>query len=515
MYIGVTPILHTIRGVEQFTYLAPHPLSVERGQVVAVPWRTKTILGVVTATSGVAPHPKAKSIVSAYEFILSPSYLRFLMWLRDFYAISLCHALKYALPPLHRKVLLKPLPRIHPQPIVRKPSLRTVVIAQTKDTIAFLRACVRDLKALPCALIVPEEADVVEYKKAFEDIIQPMVVTARAGRQALRSAFATMLAHHQCVYLGTKRLALFPLMELKQIVVLYPEDSAHKQWDLNPRYHVERIAEMFAHEFQIPLTFISYAPRIEQYASHRIDTTLINTTALPTMRFISLEQRHLLSVQVLERLQNAKCAVIWYQRKGKHQLLICHACSTVANVDTSPVCPTCKSANVHLRSFGTTALAEELQRLFPRREVVEITQDSKKRVIPYHKQPIIVGTMAMRHRLEWQHVDYAVIALADQVLGLAHFRAHELAYQQFVWLRNHVPVLDVQTAVPNHPVLMALQDRWPEWWYAKTLRERKQFHYPPAGEYIEIQHTKTKEHRVIHSLNQLPNDSHWIVDREI
>lgn len=518
MIIGVTPILHTIRGLEQFTYRTPADLKTHLGQVVVMPWRTRQIYGVVTALNNVEPLAQAKLIMATTRVVVGERYLRYLRWFANFYGISLSHTFKISLPPMTQRAASQSYSSTSAstttQALLPLGGAHTMVCARWPDVQRVVKKIVRELKGQPCAMIVPTELAVTRWQTILKTYA-PAVVTAKVGRKQLWQVWRAMHCGQSGLYLGTKRLSLLPLTEMKRIIVVFPEDSAQKQWDLNPRYHVQRLTAELADHYAVPVTYISYAPRLEQYAHHTINTERLRHVRLAKMRFISLEQQPALTLQVQERMQQAAVPVLWYQRKGKHRFLICRNCASVQTHTELERCPNCNSLELGMRSLGTTALVEELHRLFPARPIVEITREHKPTAIPYQQHPIIVTTSAGRDAIDWSIVDYAAVVLIDHILGLPYFRAHELAYQQLVWLRNQVLRLDVQTYVPTHPVLLAATQRWPEHWYAQTWQQRQQFYYPPAGEYIIVRHTKTKAQRVIRTMAEVPTDPAWIIDREL
>lgn len=533
MYVGVTPLLHTIRGVEQFTYRLPDDATVVVGQVVLVPWRSQQVYGVITAATKVLAFKRAKTITTVTPLILPQRYVQFLQWFAKFYAISLSHALKYALPTLPRRrpialpkstavasslanIAFTPTPSLKAvvKKLFLKSKLHTIISAADSDFVQIVRTILADKHNWPCAIIVPEEIMIAQWQVLLADY-SPIAVSAHVGQVALRKAWLSMLTGQRALYLGTKRLSLFPLTEVKHIIVVHPEDPAHKQWDLNPRYHVQRLTDWLAQQAAVQTTYLSYAPRVEQYATHPLNIELLAHFKFPRMRFVAMQQQALLATQAIERLAEAQVPVVWYQRKGRNRLLVCRACSAVFTQVTLVQCSTCHSPDLQPRSLGTTSVVEHLRTLFPQRLIIEITAEHKSITIPYAEHPIIVMTSAGKHVVDWTQVDYAVIALVDHLLGLANFRAHEYAYQQLVWLRNHVPVLDIQTYVPEHPVFQALQQPWPDQWYTNTLMQRHAFYYPPAADYMMLRHTKTHEQKRLKTLVNLPADPAWIIDREL
>ncbi len=521
MFISVSPFIRVRRGLDSFTYQLPDDQVVQRGQIVLVPWRKQRVVpGVVMETSGAKERTDSKMVKQISQLVLPEDYLQFIEWFAQFYAISLCLAWRLALPTLTKKLTLTQPPLANAAQLrlaltdKTNPRSHTIIYARSVDLAKTVCRILARRHALPAAVLVADNAAVVEWKKILR-WWHPLVVTSEQSPAKLRQAFGVMLSGRPQLFLGTKRLSLFPVTQLRHLLLIDPEESAHKQWDLNPRYHVQRLADRLASQHHLPVTYFSYAPRLEQMISGQIDTKLVQRCAWPKIHYINMEQQPLISWPVMERLKQAAVAVLWYQRKGGSRYFICRACAAYLTQKQLTSCPNCGSHELRAGGFGTGSITQVVQQAFPDRPVIEITQEHKPTAIPYRRRPIIVATTAVKHCLNWQQVEYAAVVSIDQQLAMPFFRAHEWVYQQLVWLRNHLPQLDIQTYVPEHPVFRALTERWPEWWYQQMLQQRQTFHYPPAGEYYLIRNSQTQAQRFIRSLKDLPDDPGWLLDREL
>lgn len=519
-FVHVIPLLRSIRGKDRFTYTTEQRYPI--GAVVWIPWRTGKRLGVVIALD-VPAFAQAKAITAATGTVLPRAYLDFLLWLAEYYFISEPAALLAALPPWLRRaprVGLAPAPLSHQsiqlprhrvqiltalvQQLATHTAATTVLYQDHHEVVAVVHGLVKQ-SAGPVVLICPE-VDTAQRWSGWLAQHQPTVVLAKQAA-SIRLAFHQLLTHQPGVLIGTKRLALLPLTEASRVIVLDPEDPAHKQWDLNPRYQVLRVAEQ-----QHSVICFSQAPRLEQVAQHNIITTLLTRAALPRITTVQPTAGAVLSPALLEAIQQYDRVVLWHNRSGLARYLICQHCHSLNADTTLTACPRCAGQSLRLAGFGTAMLKRWLQAAWPDRQIIEVTPRSP--LAPNLAQAIWIGTSAIFARLPWPQIQAAVATSLDAQLAYPDFRSHEYALQQLMRLRNAVPNLYLYSHVPDHPVIQAIQQPYPAKWYQTALAERRRFAYPPDGEYIRVMQRSTGSTRIIRSLAELPTDPSAIIDRE-
>lgn len=308
-------------------------------------------------------------------------------------------------------------------------------------------------------LICPE----IEQAKQWHQwlaIDQAVLVEARRPA-SVRLACQILLQHEPKLLIGTKRLSLLPLTEAALVLIIDPEDPAHRQWDQHPRYHVLHVATQ-----QNSVVCFSQAPRLEQVATHQIDTTLLDDTLLPDI--ITITPSTLLDV-----IRRHDQIVLWHNRTGVARYAICQACQQLVNDIHVAACPHCGAVQFRLGGFGTSALLRRIQEAFPDRPVVEITPQTKS-VVP-KSGSIIIGTNAIFSRIPWDQITAAVATSIDAQLAYPDWRSHEYALQQLIHLRNCVRKLYISTYAPQHPVIQAVHLAYPAQWYDSAIAERKRF----------------------------------------
>lgn len=542
MYASVIPAIHSIRGVDIFTYALPVGHIFQRGTVVWIPWRNRKIIGVVWKTTAVQPDFAVKTIIQSTAIVLPEDYCQFIMWFAEYYHVSLSYTVKMIVPTIIRRrttvspflalsgqteslhIAKKLLPAIQnltlqiagplPQPL-------TVLYRALGEPASIIMGILKHSKNQSMAILVPEEYLAILLAKICQTISSPVVVTSRLNGTQLLQSWLAMLQKTQRLFIGTKRLSLFPLHQVDTIIILDPEDPNQKQWDLNPRYHTSTISEYFWKHHGTKLIRFSQSPTVRQVQQNSIDTSLVDQNILPNVTIIDLNNSYdgsthgLLSPSVLAECEQLKTTVLWLNKKGSGKLLYCLDCHAIEKNILHTRCQACHGSRLVKRGHGTTSLVEALRRTFPNRLIYECTKDVGYTEIDYYQKPIIVATNYALPFIHWQQVEYTAVISIDQVLAEPYFRASEQALHQLVKLRNFTGQLAVQTYAPEHPLWQALTRHYPVEWYASELHVRKQQHLPPFGQAITAIHKITKQEQPITTFDSpLWQDTKYMIDRE-
>ena len=101
-------------------------------------------------------------------------------------------------------------------------------------------------------------------------------------------------------------------------------------------------------------------------------------------------------------------------------------------------CGACGNHAFAQQNFGTERIEEELQEQFPSAHIARMDIDSVKgknahdtliQAFEQKRVEILVGTQMVVKGLDFEHVDLVGILDADALLGFAHFRVNERAFQ--------------------------------------------------------------------------------------
>jgi len=333
------------------------------------------------------------------------------------------------------------------------------------------------------------------------------------------------------VVLGTRSAVFAPLPDLGLIVVDEEHDGSYKQQE-GFHYSARDLAVWRARAVGVPVVLGSATPSLETLANVadgrylRVDLPeRTGSAGAPKITIVDLGA-HASSgalatpaVLAIERHLGAGGQVLLYlNRRGfaptlfctgcgwaapcphcdsrltvhrREQRLVCHHCGNQTPVPFA--CPKCETELVPLGQ-GTERLEDTLDRLFPGVSVLRIDRDTIRRrgeletaLTRVHSGAarILVGTQMLTKGHDFPDVTLVVVIDADQGLFGTDFRSSERLAQNIVQVAGRAgraarpgEVL-VQTACPEHPLLLRLLTEGYEGFARAALQERAVAHWPP------------------------------------
>lgn len=280
MIAEVIPYTRTIRGKDCFDYKIPATMDVQVGNLVCINFRSHKIAGLVFGIKESSPYKKVKPILYVY-----PGKTKWqnqvqrdlLEWFAKYYFISLPHAF-----------------RTMQSPVLDKPRKIDTIFCENKEfdgenklgNFTFRRGekillhyndreqCLLTYQTLIAKLkgnvliIVPEYIDV--------DLIKAKIGKCRVAAwdseptasqvHRLEMELSQLDSENEPrVVIGTKKMAFLPLQLFDYIILDQEQAKSHKQYHLNPRYHVRNVLNRY-YELAVDkpvVIFSSYAPSIE------------------------------------------------------------------------------------------------------------------------------------------------------------------------------------------------------------------------------------------------------------
>jgi primosomal protein N' (replication factor Y) len=440
------------------------------------------------------------------------------------------------------------------------PDQQTVVLETTKTdtyllhgttgsgkTRIYLELAIRTLQAGKSAIVLtPEISLTSQLSASFRHVFGEQVVVLHsqltpAQRQQVWLKILTTTV--PLVVIGPRSALFSPLDNIGLIVVDEAHETAYKQ-EQAPYYHAVRVASQLAHEHKATLILGSATPSIGDYflaeqrhkpilrlsqlakANDHADTV---TTIVDLKDQAQFTRSRQLSTPLLTAIQAAlsrgEQSLVYLNRRGTARVVLCENCGwqalcphcdlpLVYHADSGtfrchtcghhePIvtsCPTCGHPSVTFRSFGTKAIFEEVQKLFPEARVQRFDTDNNKaeRFEQHYESvkagdvDILIGTQMLAKGLDLPRLSTLGIVLADSSLFLPDFSAQERTYQLLTQVlgrvgRGHSQGHSIiQTYHPESPILeAAIAGEWDNF-YATELGERQKFHFPPFYHLLKL-----------------------------
>ncbi len=333
------------------------------------------------------------------------------------------------------------------------------------------------------------------------------------------------------IVIGTRSAVFVPLARPGIVIVDEEHDASYKQQE-GFRYSARDLAVLRAQRHGIPVVLGSATPSLEtlQHAeSGRYQRVRLPERAgaagAPRTAIVDLrmhEERHGIATPSMLAMQRHLAAggqvLLYLNRRGYAPQLFCPACSWAAPCGEcdarmtvhlkrhrlichhcgaqTPVpfaCPTC-GAEVRPVGQGTERIEDALDEFFPGVPVVRIDRDTiqsrgeiEAALERVHSGAarILVGTQMLTKGHDFPDVTLVVVLNADQGLFGSDFRASERLAQSIVQVSGRAgrasrpgEVL-VQTACPEHPLLVRLMQEGYDGYAKAALAERAEARWPP------------------------------------
>ena len=344
--------------------------------------------------------------------------------------------------------------------------------------------------------------------------------------------------------MGARSSIFLPFKKLGLIIIDEEHDPSFKQSDPAPRYNGRDTAIYLATLHKAKVLLGTATPSLETYLNtHKKRYGLVKlmerhgASVLPKIEIIDLRNQYkkglmksLFSKDLKDAIDQALAkkeqVLIFQNRRGYSPTLQCTVCDFHAecpNCDVSltvhkyfhelrchycgyrhklpHLCPQCGFDKLDKLGFGTEKIEDEIKKIFPQGKVARMDLDTAKTKNAYerilssfkhHEIDILVGTQMITKGLDFENISVVGVLAADKILFFPDFKANERAFQLFTQVagragrREKQGRVIIQTFNPQHPVIRETRDHDHVAFYARELKERKDFVYPPFFRLISI-----------------------------
>jgi primosomal protein N' (replication factor Y) len=401
-------------------------------------------------------------------------------------------------------------------------------------TEVYLRAIARAVAGGGQALVlVPEIALTPQLVARFERRFQSAVAVLHSGLAGAQRRDAWRAAHNGAasIVIGTRSAVFASMPRLALVVVDEEHDASYKQQE-GFRYSARDLAVLRARRANVPVVLGSATPSLEtldnvaqgRYAELSLPQRPGSARA-PVMRLVDLKRHaceHGLSQPALQAIERHLVAggqvIVFLNRRGYAPTLFCNQCGWVAPCahcdarmtlhlqagqlrchhcgaqrEVPVVCGNCRHPLVAVGQ-GTERVEETLVRLFPDAPLARLDRDTAVArggaaavLARVHagEARILVGTQMLTKGHDFPDVSLVVILEADQGLFASDYRATERLAQTIIQVAGRAgrdaragEVL-IQTAFPEHPLLVSLIGNGYAAFAAGALTERREANWPP------------------------------------
>lgn len=334
--------------------------------------------------------------------------------------------------------------------------------------------------------------------------------------------------------IGTRSAVFAPLAKLGLIIVDEEHDASYKQIE-GFRYHARDMALKRAQTLGIPIVLGSATPALEtlrQVELGRCNMLVLSKRAgvaqPPLVALIDLRSARLFEgiahaalAAIGEALRSGGQVLVLRNRRGYAPRLECNSCGAVetclscerpytlhrsarelrchyclARVALPELCRSCGGSELHAHGIGTERVASALAKHYGEWPLLRIDRDSMAakgafaQVLDMVRQGqpcVLVGTQMLAKGHDLPEVSLVVVLGADDGLHAQDFRAVERLCQLLVQVAgragraNRAGKVLIQTAQPEHPILLALLSGGYPAAASMLLKERRSAELPPFG----------------------------------
>lgn len=539
MYADVIPFLRLPKKTTFFTYEIPSEIEgiLSIGQFVSIPFRGKTVFGVVYAIHSNIPNFKRiSSILSIVE--TQPSWTKahldtLMTSANNLYEspANLAKALSPSIPKKTHEIkslesaIHLSIPEIDTSIAVAKPDLskkhQTVIFRSLSEKILVLQQILKKTEQ-QTLIIAPQKQDAEELYLALKSIGIEAMLWEHTPKKNLQWALWQKMKEERIV-IGTRSVLFAPLQELGQIIIDQSEISHHKSWEGSPFYDARILAKELGQRLTIPIISLSVSSKIDNTSPHIYSEN--PPAPIRAMHHESTELFHpQLSEQIQETIKLGKDVIVILQKKQqastlycldchhqwkcpnghgnltmKNNELACRFCLVKQALPTS--CKSCGSLRVKSYGMGVDGYYGFLKRDGYHVHRLSANNWEFEQITSEPSILLMTPSLLKRYYFESPRKKPGMILLGhpEDLLFLPDYRSNETL---FTSIQSHRSITKDYFDLPL-TIQTRLEFEDPVWNYAfrsdvksfksSELKNRKRFKYPPFAQLIGITLTDVDE----------------------
>ncbi len=366
------------------------------------------------------------------------------------------------------------------------------------------------------------------------------------------------------------RSAIFAPLSNVGIIIIDEEHEQSYESEVNPRYITSEVALKRAKYNNSKLVLGSATPKIESYLKAKdgsyslaVMKERVNKKPLPKVIIADMKTEvrngnpsafsSPLKIELENTLKNKNQAIIFLNRRGFSQKVICRECGYVAKCQNCEVtltyhkaenllkchycntayamlegCPDCGSVNINYSGTGTQKVVDELKELYPNAKILRMDNDTTQTKEGHYKilkefgegkADILVGTQMIAKGHDFPNVTLVGILDADMSLYFSDYRALERTFQLITQVSGRSGragssgKVVLQTFNPQNSVLKYAINYDYEGFFDREILVRKASHFPPFSDICRIMVEGEDEEKSIETLKNVFFASKEVYDK--
>lgn len=361
------------------------------------------------------------------------------------------------------------------------------------------------------------------------------------------------------IAIGARSAIFAPLENIGAIIIDEEHDSSYRS-ETSPRYSTVEIAKMRAEYNGCKLILGSATPSVESFIKAREGeyglvtlTERINGRPMPEIIIADMRRElkkgnpsnlsRALREELTKTLEDGKQAIIFLNRRGYSQTVICTDCGYVAKCENCDVsltyhseenclkchycgakyrmltaCPECGGSHLRYSGTGTQRVVAELSQLFPSARLIRMDNDTVSgrdghykilKQFSEKKADILVGTQMIAKGHDFPAVTLVGILDADMSLHFSDYRSGERTFQLITQVAGRSGragdkgKVVLQTYSPENYILRYAVEYDYAGFFENEVKMRKAALYPPYSLICRVMVVADKDERALEALKNV------------
>ena len=342
------------------------------------------------------------------------------------------------------------------------------------------------------------------------------------------------------VVIGVRSAIFAPISDIGIVIIDEEHSDTYNEYSKNPKYSTKDIAIFRSEYNNAKLLLSSATPLVKdyylaeknkeykllkllnKYNDLKLDIKIIDLKENKKLSYFSNE----LKDKILEKLEKKEQVILFLNRKGYANYVMCASCGEVKkcpNCDISltyykkdnilkcsyceyiekyvNLCNKCHEEDLNIMGVGTEKIEEELNILFKDYKILRMDMDTTKRKGSYeriiedfknHKYDILVGTQMIAKGLDFENVTLVGVINADTSLMIPSYNAIENTYSLLSQVSgrsgrsNKKGEVIIQTYNPDNYGISEVVKQDYESFYKQEIDIRKKLLYPPFSNMLTL-----------------------------